>query len=106
MVHFAQKLPGRLLDLPEINQHAPPVQFGSPNHHFHLPVVAVEIFAFAAKIPQVVSGSKVTDDLYLVNVSRQIPSSQVVKVAYKSLGADQHECTENICTSKDLPSFS
>lgn len=66
VVHLGKKCPSRLLDFAEIDQDPYLIQFGPPQDDFDLPVVAVQVLALTAKVPEVVRGGKIGDDLYFI----------------------------------------
>jgi hypothetical protein len=78
VVHALEKLTGGLFDLPEIDQNAALIQLSSPEHHFHLPVMAMQVFTLATKVSEVMSSREIAYNLYFVKPVLQNQSPPLV----------------------------
>jgi hypothetical protein len=74
MIQFGENIPGELLEFTEVQQDPARIQTIPAHHHFHLPVMPMEILTLSPKIAQIVCGGEFAYDFDLVDrlIQRQV----------------------------------
>ena len=71
MIHLLEKLSRSFLDLSEINQNTAAIQFSSSEHHLYFPIMTMQVFTLAAKVPEVMGCREIAHNLNFVKPARQ-----------------------------------